>query len=143
MRLRINHVIWTIFLIGTGGIAWAVFSDGTVSDGDFLIIGQTLAVTGLMVALSYRRSLDEHTVFERGRQIGHDRGYREGRRTARPVIVPMHRCPACGNSESRENVALLGTGATRARNTRRASRRTGREELDSEECRRDGADSRS
>lgn len=60
-----------------------------------LILGAMAAFTTLLWALLRYRTAEAHDHFERGRSIGHARGYREGRREARPVVVEAW-CPSCG-----------------------------------------------
>lgn len=55
------------------------------------IIGTGICATGVVCRSLRRPRVDVEAAFELGRQVGHDRGYWEGRRTARPVVVPLPR----------------------------------------------------
>jgi hypothetical protein len=54
----------------------------------FVVAGQA-GTTFLIVRLVYRTHGPSRVMFDRGWGMGYQRGWREGHRSARPVVVPM------------------------------------------------------
>lgn len=85
-----NQVIGTALTLGAGvTVLVLAHMARTVTAINLLATVQMLAAYSLVWFLGSRPGREEHEVFERGREIGYDRGYQEGRGAARPVVVEM------------------------------------------------------
>lgn len=76
------------------GIAGAVLAEPTMwAIGVAFVIGSMWLATLVICRAVKRPTRDAMAAYDLGEQMGRDRGYEEGRRVARPVVVPMP--PAC------------------------------------------------
>lgn len=54
-----------------------------------LLCGTVAIAAGRVIRIVSRHQRSADEAFELGQQMGYEKGYCEGRRTARPVVVPM------------------------------------------------------
>jgi hypothetical protein len=105
---RWHRVITGIVLIVAIGVALTVVGDVEFGPGSvvphvgflLILLGATFGTNALLWCLMRRRIKALDDVFNEGAHIGYTRGYRDGRREGRPVVVPA-RCPHCGQALSR------------------------------------------
>lgn len=98
MRPRPTMAALAVVVLAAGGIVAATDGfDGVVIGMTMILIATNIAAVDWLwhVLCARLRPLDD--IFDNGLRVGHSRGYTEGRREARPVIVSA-RCPHCGEA---------------------------------------------
>lgn len=88
----------------------SVFDAGaTIGLGQLVIAAALIAsmsVATLIICTAVKGcSREAVAAYDLGEQIGRDRGYEEGRRVARPVVVPMPPACPCGGAGDRDREA--------------------------------------
>lgn len=104
-------------LVLAGSTGAGVFAGATMctvqwlvdtADARVFVLGAVVAAVSALVyvvTLSVERITVEmarptEDMYQEGWELGHQRGYEEGRRVGRPVVVPLrHTCLRCGNTE--------------------------------------------
>jgi hypothetical protein len=79
-------------VVNTAGLAAftaGVLDDGRVDRADLRAIGLAVFLGSLIWHLITKARRSEEAVYEAGRQAGYDAGFIDGRRIARPVVVPI------------------------------------------------------
>lgn len=76
-------------------------SGGIVVGLTVLILSVIAIATTVLCALVHHRTAEASGHFERGQGVGYARGYKVGRREARPVVVVAF-CPHCGEQLGRK-----------------------------------------
>lgn len=93
-RGRAGYGGFTLIAIGAAGLAWqnvTHFSPEAIARVA-LIIGVVLVCADWLA----QRSDAANAAYKLGHDVGFERGDREGRQSARPVVVPLRRPCACG-----------------------------------------------
>lgn len=89
MRLTTTVSAVGINLAGAAAFVLGVFSDGRIDTADLRSFGLAMFLGSLIWFLVTRGRRSEDEVYEAGRQAGYDAGFIDGRRIARPVVVPL------------------------------------------------------
>lgn len=80
-----------LMVLGYVSLIYGTLADGTVSGSDVRALALGVIVCSVTYFFTTRERIDEHAIYEHGHQAGYDAGYLDGRRVAKPVIVPLHR----------------------------------------------------
>jgi cytochrome c553 len=81
---------------GTGA-SIAIVAEPTIVALAVIVVLASMWLATLVICRSVKScSREAVAAYDLGEQMGRDRGYMEGRRVARPVVVPMPpACPSC------------------------------------------------
>ena len=89
MQIR-KTIIASIAATGFAALAaYGILRDGGVSLDDWRNLGLGGGIATLMWFFVSRGRCSDAEVYEAGRQAGYDAGFIDGRRIARPVVVPL------------------------------------------------------
>lgn len=76
-------------LISLVAILAGVLGDGRVDLADLKTLGAVGMIGTVVWYLQSRQRRDDEAVYDAGHRAGYDAGFLDGRRTARPVVVPL------------------------------------------------------
>jgi hypothetical protein len=138
---------WPRYVLAVLGVAALCFGCvGASLRSDAISIGTVLVLGTSIWQLAVRKSKNEDALYEAGRQNGYDAGFMDGRRVAKPVVVPIaaggqrsNRSSTHTSSTSRYRIsahapsvnvaspsyAQLGRSGTRSRTSPRRNWRSG------------------
>jgi hypothetical protein len=83
------RVLWSLVRYGVLAAGATMLCVGWREDVRLLHVGATVLLAAVGWLLAVRHGKPASDAYEQGHQAGYDKGYCEGRRVARPVVVDL------------------------------------------------------